>query len=263
VQRYFVFTGGNTETEEYQETTEQVCKVPLLTLANDTIRYYFNGWTRIVCRGKQLFSFKDSVLRLNRTLLRGTSLSHCVFRTVHWITDYEWVYSKPVIRVKQFQSPIPSDFFRIQCYLKPSNTTINTNESTKGMPRPHQTNRQKTYNGNNLQSDGETAAFDQFFAHVHPKANVLERISRIEPLVNSTQMNVLMLVLDSMSHMSYQRLLPKTYAYLKDNLKAAILDGYNIVGDGTLSAFTPILTGNNNRLKTLSVAVFDRPYLKC
>ncbi|KAK2165814.1 hypothetical protein LSH36_45g10046 [Paralvinella palmiformis] len=61
----------------------------------------------------------------------------------------------------------------------------------------------------------------------------------------TTQMNVLMLVLDSMSHMSYQRLLPKTYAYLKDNLKAAILDGYNIVGDGTLSAFTPILTENS------------------
>ena len=52
-----------------------------------------------------------------------------------------------------------------------------------------------------------------------------------------------MFALDSMSHMAYQRLLPKTYAYLRDTLNAVILDAYNIVGDGTTPAIIPMLTG--------------------
>ena len=65
-----------------------------------------------------------------------------------------------------------------------------------------------------------------------------------KPFVNSTQLNVLMFALDTMSHMAYQRHLPKTYAYLMDTLKAVILDSYNIVGDGSTVAIIPILTGN-------------------
>ena len=58
-----------------------------------------------------------------------------------------------------------------------------------------------------------------------------------------------------MSHLSYQRKLPLTYAYLRDTLKAVILDGYNIVGDATTAALIPITTGKcRNRVKT------PRPY---
>ncbi|VVC43462.1 Hypothetical protein CINCED_3A003648 [Cinara cedri] len=55
-------------------------------------------------------------------------------------------------------------------------------------------------------------------------------------------LNVLMIGLDSMSHMMVQRKLPKVYSKLK-SMGAHILDGYNIVGDGTPQALIPILTG--------------------
>ncbi|KAK2142660.1 hypothetical protein LSH36_926g00042 [Paralvinella palmiformis] len=71
----------------------------------------------------------------------------------------------------------------------------------------------------------------------------MERVARIKPFANSTQMNILMFALDSMSHMSYQRMLPKTYAYLKHTLQAITLDAYNIVGDATTAAIIPIFTG--------------------
>lgn len=58
-------------------------------------------------------------------------------------------------------------------------------------------------------------------------------------------LNVLMIGLDSMSHMMVQRKLPKVYAKLK-SMGAHVLEGYNIVGDGTPQALIPILTGKRN-----------------
>lgn len=55
-------------------------------------------------------------------------------------------------------------------------------------------------------------------------------------------LNVLIIGLDSMSHMMVQRKLPKMYSKLK-SMGAHILEGYNIVGDGTPQALIPILTG--------------------
>jgi hypothetical protein len=55
--------------------------------------------------------------------------------------------------------------------------------------------------------------------------------------------NVLMLGFDSVSRMSFIRLLPKTYEYIVKELGIVILKGYNIVGDGTPQALLPILTG--------------------
>ncbi|VDK49565.1 unnamed protein product [Anisakis simplex] len=48
---------------------------------------------------------------------------------------------------------------------------------------------------------------------------------------------------DSLSQMSFRRKLPLTVKYVEETLEAVVLDGYNIVGDGTPQAFIPILTG--------------------
>ncbi|GMT10821.1 hypothetical protein PFISCL1PPCAC_2118, partial [Pristionchus fissidentatus] len=55
--------------------------------------------------------------------------------------------------------------------------------------------------------------------------------------------SVLMLSFDSVSQMTFRRKLPKTVKFLEESLKAVVLNGYNIVGDGTPQAFIPILTG--------------------
>ena len=50
-------------------------------------------------------------------------------------------------------------------------------------------------------------------------------------------LNVLIIGFDSASHMTW------VYDYLVDFLGAVVLEGYNIVGDGTPKALLPILTG--------------------
>lgn len=55
--------------------------------------------------------------------------------------------------------------------------------------------------------------------------------------------NVLMFGFDSLSRNAFIRKLPKSYKYLTEELGAHVLKAYNIIGDGTPQALTPILTG--------------------
>lgn len=55
--------------------------------------------------------------------------------------------------------------------------------------------------------------------------------------------NILMFGFDSLSRNNVIRKLPKTYKYLTESLDGDVLLGYNIIGDGTPQALTPILTG--------------------
>lgn len=52
--------------------------------------------------------------------------------------------------------------------------------------------------------------------------------------------NVIMYGFDSLSRNAWMRKLPKTYKYMTKNLNADVLQGYNIVGDGTPQALIPV-----------------------
>lgn len=68
--------------------------------------------------------------------------------------------------------------------------------------------------------------------------------NRIEPKPKKElPFNVIMFGLDSLSRNAFIRKLPNTYKYMTDKLNADILQLYNIVGDGTPQALTPLLTG--------------------
>uniref|UniRef100_A0A7I4YMJ4 DUF229 domain containing protein n=1 Tax=Haemonchus contortus TaxID=6289 RepID=A0A7I4YMJ4_HAECO len=64
------------------------------------------------------------------------------------------------------------------------------------------------------------------------------------PAPDSSGLNVFFLGFDSLSHMSFRRKMPKTVEVLEKSLGAVVLNGYNIVGDGTPQAFIPILTAS-------------------
>ena len=57
--------------------------------------------------------------------------------------------------------------------------------------------------------------------------------------------NILMFGFDSTSRMTWMRNLPKSHEYFTENLGGHVLEGYNIVGDGTPQALLPILCGKN------------------
>ncbi|XP_026316624.1 uncharacterized protein LOC113227811 [Hyposmocoma kahamanoa] len=55
--------------------------------------------------------------------------------------------------------------------------------------------------------------------------------------------NVLILTFDSVSHNHFLRSVPQAYKILTEELGAVVFNNYNVVGDGTLAALFPILTG--------------------
>ncbi|KAL7287426.1 hypothetical protein TKK_0018535 [Trichogramma kaykai] len=56
-------------------------------------------------------------------------------------------------------------------------------------------------------------------------------------------LNVLMFGFDSLSRQTFARKLPRSLRYLRRGLGGLVLEGYNIVGDGTPQALIPLLTG--------------------
>lgn len=52
--------------------------------------------------------------------------------------------------------------------------------------------------------------------------------------------NVIMYGFDSLSRNAWIRKLPKTYEYMTKSLDADVLQGYNIIGDGTPQALIPV-----------------------
>ena len=90
-------------------------------------------------------------------------------------------------------------------------------------------------------ANGKT--WKHLFMTISPKQEVIERAAKSQRPKNWSGLSVYWFSLDSMSQMAYRRSLPKTVEFLEKKMGAIVLNGYNIVGDGTPQAFIPILTG--------------------
>ncbi|KAJ1371926.1 hypothetical protein KIN20_033975 [Parelaphostrongylus tenuis] len=66
----------------------------------------------------------------------------------------------------------------------------------------------------------------------------------VSPSSESSGLNVYFLGFDSLSQMTFRRKMPKTVRVLEETFHSVVLNGYNIVGDGTPQAFIPILTAS-------------------
>ena len=98
----------------------------------------------------------------------------------------------------------------------------------------------------------EPPDFDQFIAQIIPPDEVMDRVETLKPSEHTEPLNILIFALDSMSHMCYQRKLPRTYKFIQETLGSTILNGYNIVGDATTAALIPLLTGHYNKVSSFS-----------
>lgn len=77
-----------------------------------------------------------------------------------------------------------------------------------------------------------------------------EAYEKAKPLEVTKEMpfNVIMFGFDSLSRNAWIRKLPKSYKYMIEHLGADVLQGYNIVGDGTPQALIPVgfMSNTNN-----------------
>ncbi|XP_054271598.1 uncharacterized protein LOC128993578 [Macrosteles quadrilineatus] len=85
--------------------------------------------------------------------------------------------------------------------------------------------------------------WNSILAGIRNDQDVMDRSGWQSLAPDALGLNVLMFGFDSLSRNTFIRKLPRSYAYLHDQLGATVLEGYNIVGDGTPQALIPILTG--------------------
>jgi hypothetical protein len=112
------------------------------------------------------------------------------------------------------------------------------------------TGTQDIQDGSNVTSDvskvsctAGSARYFNYHVTVPYVEGIHRRVEGVELPKGALGMNVLMFGFDSVSRMTWQRKLPKSYVYMMNVLDFIVLEGYNILGDGTPAALLPILTG--------------------
>ncbi|KAI1280284.1 hypothetical protein HDE_13899 [Halotydeus destructor] len=85
--------------------------------------------------------------------------------------------------------------------------------------------------------------WSSLFAGISRKETVVKQSKIINQESPHKKLNILMFGFDSVSRLNFIRKLPKLYSYLTNDLKAFVLEKYNIVGDGTTAAMLGMLVG--------------------
>jgi len=93
--------------------------------------------------------------------------------------------------------------------------------------------------------DDDTSVYEQFVVRILPVPDFITRqASETKP--SDDQLNVLVLALSGVAHGEegdWERHLPRTSRFLKDQLHGVRLSGFNLFGDSVSSNIVPMLTG--------------------
>ncbi|KAI3418833.1 hypothetical protein GPALN_007933 [Globodera pallida] len=203
---------GNRSKSAFKQQDVGACKIPKLEMNGSEVIKFYKKFAPLVCdrRKAEPWVFIDEQRRIRPTEFAkkiGLNKIKCLWSFYDRISDakLEWT------RREQFNFGDlveKGDFFKVDCY---------TNVTKWSNP----------------------------FMVVVPTADKVDRLKsvRAHATAGQTPLNVYILSFDSLSQMSFRRNLPKTTAFLENEMKSVVFNGYNIVGDGTPQAFIPILTG--------------------
>ncbi|GFT83877.1 uncharacterized protein NPIL_74251 [Nephila pilipes] len=197
------------EIQRSDEAIEQACRHPDLDHNNPLILKHIVDMGELECkREMDWLTIHDSKVRFDAIPVKRHGKLQCKLTFLKRVDDFSSVKGKVVdMTSKVGDVPLEGDYFHAKCEAK----------------------------------DG--LKWKNIMAGIYKNESVLARARSIQPPAESMKLNVLMFGLDSMSRLHYMRKLPKTYKYLTEVLKASVLKGYNIVGDGTPQALIPMLTG--------------------
>ncbi|CEF69499.1 Protein of unknown function DUF229 family and Alkaline-phosphatase-like, core domain-containing protein [Strongyloides ratti] len=181
------------------------CVIPKLDMWSEQIKKFYKEKFNINCKEHTYdwVFFKNQQLFVNKESPMKENDFYCNITSIIFVDDYNIRKSIKVIDTFPYKN-FESDFFHIHCYSKKNNNK-----------------------------------WDKYFMRSIVFKENIEKLNK----KMDQNLNVHIISYDSLSQMAFRRLLPKTVKYFEDTMKGVILNGYNIVGDGTPQAFIPILTG--------------------
>ncbi|XP_015439519.1 PREDICTED: uncharacterized protein LOC107194414 [Dufourea novaeangliae] len=182
------------------------CKLPQLDVSNPEITKFIHDVPPVTCSPENWVIVNGSTLVISNDIKKKYGWISCTFSEILRDDDYTVSFMTPV-KSDNYYVLKHSDFVDVKCESK---------------------------NGEEWHS---------IMAGVKDDPQVKEKSKWENTANNNPKLNVLMFGFDSLSRNTFIRKLPKTYQYLQEDLGALVLEGYNIVGDGTPQALIPILTG--------------------
>ncbi|CAI2352335.1 unnamed protein product [Caenorhabditis sp. 36 PRJEB53466] len=189
----------------------QKCNIPKLDINGSEVIHFFEKHAPLECQKKHS-SIEDNWVFVNDDgFIRFTekrAKAKCKVQYFSRVDDNKNSYAEPV-EIRDGERLNGSDYATVSCiqgFQKWNSVLWSVNDAEEIHEKARQFIRPETVNS-------ETKPYNVYF-----------------------------LGFDSLSQMSFRRKLPKTVKFLEETLGSTVLNGYNIVGDGTPQAFIPILT---------------------
>ncbi|XP_055896202.1 uncharacterized protein LOC106060355 isoform X1 [Biomphalaria glabrata] len=181
------------------------CPFPRLELYDKEIMKFYVQHKRVTCAVEENWvSLHRGVFTITEVAATKHKNIRCDLFPVLKESDFKVVEGEPL---KDFKNGtrITHDFFRVACTA----------------------------------DDG--AKYHNWHAGIRHDKDILKRKASRE--VKGLDVDVIMIGLDSVSRLAWQRHLPLTWDYFVNVLNGIEMEGYNILGDGTPAAIMPILIG--------------------
>ncbi|XP_054717449.1 uncharacterized protein LOC129226844 [Uloborus diversus] len=194
------------------------CQIPKLHPFDPSLKNIIAPETALVCPGKPLFLFTkpNATVVVNETILKtfynATSANlYCNYRPIIRMTEsagetLEDYYAVGNTRKLHYDLPLNEDFIEIECNLP--------NETLK------------------------------HYIPLVPLKNNVERKKTEISHDSDDKLNVIILGVDSVSALNFQRQFQNTRTFLERKLSPFKLNGYTKVGDNTFPNIVPLLTGH-------------------
>ncbi|KAJ8705939.1 hypothetical protein PYW07_010716 [Mythimna separata] len=213
--------------EALKEEKGSGCEIPQLNPFAEEMMQFEKTYPPLTCKGKDWVKCYLSECRVDDEILRTTTDIECTYQDIIHVSDNKYYLGEH--RTVKGNKPYildASDHVKVRC----RGILYESVYVSKWM--------------------GYAIGFRKSVSRLHP------------PPGREDTLNVLIFGFDSTSKNGFIRNMPKSYKHLKDHVKATILNGYNIVGDGTPAALFPILTGKTElelpeMRKTLNNATLD------
>uniref|UniRef100_A0A914WNZ1 Uncharacterized protein n=1 Tax=Plectus sambesii TaxID=2011161 RepID=A0A914WNZ1_9BILA len=192
----------------YDNSSDQLCQIPKLDVNAPTIVKHLETPDPLTCHlTEKNWAFVEN----GRFYIADEAVRvHGSIKCNHfrfWRVSDDELASDVISDVQNGSLIEKSDFFRAECSAKDRNKWSN------------------------------------LFATIVRDLSVINRAKAAEKSTAATNLNVYILLFDSLSRLMFQRKLKRAYKFLVQDLEAVVLESYNIVGDGTPQAMIPILTG--------------------
>ena len=190
---------------EFPETDYDVCQLSPLEFDN----LHTDHLQEKKCRLPKNYGYFDRDThkwQLHQSIKETFNQIMCYYRNITRIDDGKFSASS-FVALKEYDV-VRHDVVEVKC---------------EGLIRPEA----KKYYPHDVKSLKFESLYPQIIKNLHNQVKKDENNEKCIP------MNIILMSYDSVSRVSWINRLKKSYAYVKETMKFEVLEGYNIVGDGT------------------------------